>query len=235
MQKETIVKMISGLAAVALGAWLLSSDWNYFFAYSLGVILGLMTILWLISLAIKDASIVDIFWGAGFVVTVLLFAGLTGWMELTLRQWIFVALVSTWGLRLSIYLGIRNIGKPEDYRYANWRKENGASWWWISYLQVFILQGVIMWIISALFVPALQVSGSLLLWDYVGIVFWLIGFFFEAVGDWQMMRFKRERSDDSKVMDKGLWRYTRHPNYFGDAMQWWAYFFFALASFPLGL
>jgi steroid 5-alpha reductase family enzyme len=233
MKKETIAKLAIGILILAIGVWLLSNNWASEFAISLGTIMGLMTLLWLLSLAVKDSSIVDIFWGTGFVIVVWLFASLTGFDELALRQWIFLSMVSIWGIRLTVYLAMRNIGKGEDYRYANWRKEQGDNWWWVSFFRVFVLQGVLLWLISAVYLPALKSGTDLDIWSYLGIVFWGIGFFFEAVGDYQMMRFRKERSDDSAVMNKGLWRYTRHPNYFGDAMQWWAYFFFALAH-PLG-
>lgn len=229
MKKESFAKITIGIIFLAFGAWLLSNNWSTEFAISLGTIIGAMTLLWLLSLMIKDASIVDIFWGTGFVIVVWLFAGLIGFENFALRQWIFLGIVSLWGMRLTIYLAMRNLGKGEDYRYANWRKEYGRHWWWVSFLQVFVLQGVVMWTISSVYLPALQDPKTIDVWVFLGMIFWGIGFFFEAVGDYQMMQFKKERSDDTQVMNKGLWRYTRHPNYFGDAMQWWGFFFFALA------
>lgn len=214
---------------LSIGGWLFTNAWAEEFQTSLAAIMGIMTGLWVFSLIIKDSSIVDIFWGTGFVIVVWLFAWLAGFENLGTRQWLFITLVSIWGLRLSIYLGMRNIGKGEDYRYARWRSESGSNWWWISFLRVFVLQGLLLWIISAVYLPVIVGPEGIDIWAVLGIIFWGIGFYFEAVGDYQMMRFKKERSDDSEVMDKGLWRYTRHPNYFGDAMQWWGYFLFALA------
>jgi steroid 5-alpha reductase family enzyme len=195
------------------------------------VILGSMTLLWLLSLAMKNSSIVDIFWGTGFVVAT--------WTAFLLtpegfetRKWLLNGLVTVWGLRLSIHILIRNWGKPEDYRYQAWRKEAGSAWWWRSFFKVFLLQGVLLWIISTPLLAA-QISSTpeRLIWmEYVAIPVWLIGFFFEAVGDWQLTRFKADPANKGKLLTSGVWSYTRHPNYFGDSTQWWAYFLIAAAA-----
>lgn len=148
------------------------------------VILGLMTMLWLLSLALKNASIVDIFWGTGFVITAWVGFFLTpeGFLA---RKLLLCALVTIWGLRLSIHILIRNGGKPEDFRYQSWRKENGSAWWWRSFVKVFLLQGLLMWLISTPLLAA-QVSPqpAKLTWlDYLAVLLWVYGFFFEAVGD----------------------------------------------------
>lgn len=197
-------------------------------------ILGCMIFLWLISLIIKDASIIDIFWGFGFVLVCWWITSKVGLQELTSKQVVFIILVSLWGLRLAIYLAIRNLGKGEDFRYAAWRKQFGHRWWWLSFFRVFMLQGIIMLVLSSLFLPILLDDSIPNLLTYAGIGLWGVGFFFEAVGDYQMMRFKGDPDNHGKVMETGLWKYTRHPNYFGDALIWWGYFFFAL-SHPLGL
>ena len=195
------------------------------------IILGLMTLLWLISLALRNSSIVDIFWGAGFVIVnwicfVLAPEGAMG------RKWLIGALVTLWGLRLSLYILWRNRGKPEDFRYQKWRRESGRIWWWKSLFQVFVLQGVLMWIIAAPLLAAHQgaVPTGLTLLDRVGAAIWLVGFFFETAGDLQLARFKADPRNKGKVMDRGVWRYTRHPNYFGDAAQWWGFYLIALAA-----
>lgn len=195
------------------------------------IILGLMTVLWLVSLALKNSSIVDIFWGAGFVITAWAAFGLTpdGFLA---RKLLLVGLVTAWGLRLTLHIMIRNWGKPEDFRYQVWRKEAGAAWWWRSFFKVFVLQGLLMWIISTPLLAA-QISsnpGGLTWLDYLALVIWAIGFYFEAVGDWQLSRFKASPTNKGKVLQSGVWRYTRHPNYFGDATQWWAYYLVALAA-----
>jgi steroid 5-alpha reductase family enzyme len=135
-------------------------------------------------------------------------------------------------LRLSLYILWRNWGKPEDFRYQKWRQEAGGRWWWQSFFQVFLLQGLLLWIIST---PLLAAQTSLTperltFLDILGVALWAIGFFFEAAGDLQLARFKANAANKGKVMDRGVWRYTRHPNYFGDAAQWWGYFLIATAA-----
>ncbi len=234
MKTENIIRGLIGVAILLPGIWLLSNEWASLFQKSILLLSLILTALWILSLVIKDAGIIDIFWGTGFVIVSWLYAFQGGLENLGLRHFILLAMITLWGLRLSIYLAIRNIGKPEDYRYAAWRKENGKNWWWKSLLKVFLLQGVLLWVISATYLPALKSGSSLLIWDYVGIAFWSVGFFFEAVGDWQMMCFKSYPINKGKVMDQGVWRYTRHPNYFGEAMMWWGFFLFSLAH-PQGV
>jgi len=184
-------------------------------------IVTLMLVTWIVSVIIKNASIVDIVWGLGFVVV--------AWtVRITVdqgdnsRQWLLVALTSVWGLRLAIYLFIRNHGKGEDYRYRAMRKKLGPRFPLISLYSVYGLQGALMFVVSlpvqlgqADRTPKIGVIAV------VGIALWAVGLFFEAVGDAQLARFKRNPANTGKVMNVGLWRYTRHPNYFGDACVWW--------------
>jgi len=195
------------------------------------IILGLMTLLWLLSLALKDSSIVDIFWGAGFVITfwiaTLFLPGIPPGRILLLGM-----LVTIWGLRLSLYVYSRNAGKGEDFRYAAWRKEAGDSWWWRSFFKVFLLQGAIMWIVA---IPLLAAqtgyaSSPFKCLDNVGVALWLVGFIFEAGGDWQLSRFKAHPENKGKLLTSGLWSLTRHPNYFGDAAQWWGFYLIAAST-----
>lgn len=194
------------------------------------VVMVLMTMLWLISLGVKDSSIVDIFWGTGFVVLVWTYFLSTDGDEV--RRLLQLVIVTIWGLRLSSYIGWRNIGKGEDFRYQKWRKEAGDSWWWKSYFRVFVLQGVIMWIVAMPLLAAQYYGGpdALIFLDILALVLWVIGFAFEAGGDFQMAKFKANSENKGKVLDTGFWRYTRHPNYFGDAVQWWAFYLLALAA-----
>jgi steroid 5-alpha reductase family enzyme len=195
------------------------------------VILGYMAILWIVSLILQNSSIVDIFWGAGFVMANWVYFALTPEGFAT-RKWLIGVLVTIWGLRLSLYILWRNWGKGEDFRYRKWREEAGGNWWWRSFFKVFLLQGVLMWIISAPLLAA-QIGATparLAILDFVAVAMWAIGFFFEAVGDLQMARFKGNPANKGKVMNTGLWRYTRHPNYFGEATMWWAYYLVALAA-----
>ena len=200
--------------------------------FTLGlVILGLMILLWLLSLLLKNSSIVDIFWGTGFVIVAWATFLLTpeGFLP---RKLLLSILVTAWGLRLSLHILRRNWGKPEDFRYQTWRKEAGTAWWWRSLFKVFLLQGILLWIIATpLLAAQISAQPDHITWlDILALPVWLIGFFFEAVGDWQVARFKGHPANKGKVMQTGVWRYTRHPNYFGDAAQWWAYYLIALVA-----
>jgi steroid 5-alpha reductase family enzyme len=169
--------------------------------------------------------------GTGFVIV--------GWAYFALtpegfpaRKLLLMILVTTWGLRLSLYLLWRNWGKGEDFRYQKFRADAGEKWWWQSYFKVFLLQGLLLWIISAPFLAA-QYSptpAKLTILDFLALPVWAVGFFFEAVGDLQLTRFKANPANKGKVLDRGVWRYTGHPNYFGDATQWWAYYLLATAA-----
>jgi steroid 5-alpha reductase family enzyme len=187
---------------------------------AVATIAALMLVTWLVSLPLRNASIVDLIWGLGFV--------LVAWaVRLTVdgnsaRQWLLVAMVTIWGLRLSIYLTWRNHGNGEDYRYQAMRRHWGPRFWWVSLFTVFALQGVLMWTVS-IGVQLGQVPDSPGLGPLagLGVLVWLVGIVFESVGDAQLARFKADPANRGTVMDRGLWRYTRHPNYFGDACVWW--------------
>ena len=195
------------------------------------VTIGLMTLLWVVSLLLKNSSIVDIFWGTGFVIFawVAFFLTPEGFMA---RKLLLTILVTIWGLLLSLYILARNWGKPEDFRYQAWRRQHGRKWWWYSFFQVFLLQGVLLTIVAAPLLAA-QLSPTparLGVLDFIALPLWAIGFFFEAVGDWQLKRFKSDPANKGRVLDRGVWRYTRHPNYFGDSAQWWAYYLIAASA-----
>ncbi len=201
------------------------------FLYASVIILLCVTLLWLYSVRITNVSIVDIFWGMGFVIANAVYFYLLE--DAHLRSILLLVLVSVWGARLTIYLGWRNYGKEEDYRYQEFRKTYGEKrYWWFSFFQVFLLQGALIMIVSLPLLGAHYETSTeeLNIMDYMAVVIWLIGFFFESVGDYQMARFKSDPSNKGKVMDRGLWRYTRHPNYFGDAAVWWAYGLFCAAA-----
>lgn len=197
-------------------------------ALGLGAVVGAMTLLWLLSLALRDASIVDPFWGSGFVGLAWLYRVLGP--EAGPRQWLLLALVTAWGLRLSLYLLVRNWGEGEDYRYREMRQAHGAAFWWRSLFTVFLLQGALLWFIALpLFAVQTAAAGRGWLWtDLLGLGLWGVGFFFEAVGDWQLARFKADPAHRGQVMTRGVWALTRHPNYFGDAAVWWGYYLIAL-------
>ncbi|MBN1454621.1 MAG: DUF1295 domain-containing protein [Anaerolineales bacterium] len=194
-------------------------------------ILAFNTGLWLVSVRLKNASIIDPFWGILFLIAALVYFVLAedGFQD---RKILLLALVTIWSLRLSIYLTWRNWGKGEDFRYRKWREEHGSRWPQRSFFQVFLLQGVLAWIISIPLLAAMagESPDHLTVLDGLAVVVWLIGFFFEAVGDFQLARFKANSANKGRVLRTGVWRYTRHPNYFGDAAQWWAFYLVALGA-----
>lgn len=197
---------------------------------SLIIIIVAVTILWIISVIITNASIVDLFWGLGFVITNTYYFLWTG--DTTTTKWLLFVMVTIWGLRLTIYLSFRNIGKGEDFRYQKFRNDYGPTrYWWISYFQVFLLQGLLIWFISLPLMATnfLSKDDSLNIISYVGIIIWLIGLVFEAGGDYQLTRFKANPLNKGKVLNKGFWKYTRHPNYFGDSAVWWGFGLFSLS------
>lgn len=191
-------------------------------------IAGCMISLWLLSLWLKDVSIVDIFWGFGFVVV--------AWMSILCAAapgplaWLTTLLVSIWGIRLASYLAWRNLGHGEDKRYAEMREKPGRNFALFSLVVVFGLQGAIMWIVSLplQLLPTLEGGFSPL--TAIGLLLWATGLAFESIGDFQLSRFKSNPANEGKVLDKGLWHYTRHPNYFGDFLIWWAYYLLALSA-----
>jgi steroid 5-alpha reductase family enzyme len=180
----------------------------------------IMVSTWLLSVIIKNASIVDIVWGAGFAITSWVLAltvdGDSG------RQLLLAIMVGLWGTRLAVYLAKRNIGHGEDWRYKAMRKKAGKKFTFSSLVTVFGLQGVLMWIVS---LPVQFGNGDsspgVGPLAVIGIMVWLVGLSFEAIGDLQLSRFKKNPANAGKVMDSGLWSLTRHPNYFGDALLWW--------------
>jgi steroid 5-alpha reductase family enzyme len=199
------------------------------FGNGLVVIIGILTLLWLVSLVVKDASIIDAFWGLGFVVLAWFYHFQVADNQ-NVRSFVLCILTSLWGVRLALHIGIRNHGKGEDYRYQAWRLEHGKNFWWVSFFRVFLLQGFLLWIIAVpLLIGQVSTEKNLQLFDYLGITIWIIGFLFEAFGDWQLVQFKKNSNNKGKLLTSGLWKYTRHPNYFGDAFLWWGYFCFTIS------
>lgn len=188
---------------------------------------AMMLVAWLLSLALKDASVVDSFWGMGFVLVAWVgyFLGPRAPTGLALAL-----LVTAWGLRLSVYLAMRAHGKPEDHRYRAMRERIGPRFPLVSLVSVFALQGAVMWVVALPLHAASEIAAPFTSLHGAGFCAWALGLFFEAIGDAQLARFKRDPSHAGKVMDRGLWRYTRHPNYFGDFLVWWGLFAFAWAS-----
>lgn len=201
------------------------------FLHGFILLISLLTILWIVSVIIKDASIVDIFWGMTFVITNIYYFFATD--DFYTRKIILLVLVTLWGVRLSLFLAFRNIGKGEDYRYKEWRKKYGPGrYWWVSFFQVYLLQGIFSILVSITLLGAnFNTQNNDLIWlDFLGIFIWIIGFSFEAGGDYQLAKFKKNPENKGKVLNTGFWKYTRHPNYFGDSAIWWSYAIFSIAA-----
>lgn len=194
---------------------------------TLGAIAACMAVLWVVSLRLKDSSIVDLFWGFGFVIVAWLSLGLHAPSP---RGWLVCGLVTLWGVRLSVYLTWRNHGRGEDPRYAAMRAKAGPAWPMRSLVVVFGFQGLLMWLISMPVQFAIRSLGEVGPIDLVGAALVLIGVTFETVGDLQLAAFKARPENKGQIITTGLWRYTRHPNYFGDAVTWWGLACFGIAA-----
>lgn len=195
----------------------------------LALILFIYMNLWfVVSLVKKRNDVADIAWGWGFV--------LMAWASFFLSQFfswqsiLVNTLITIWGFRLALHIYARHRGKQEDYRYLEWRKQWG-KWFFIrSYFQVFIVQGIFLFLIA---LPAIFLnlhSTFFSVFGIIGLLVWVVGFFFEAVGDYQLSRFIKNPDNKGKIMQTGLWQYTRHPNYFGEVAQWWGIFLIALSA-----
>ena len=222
------------------------------FTHAAAIVFGALTALWAISVAVKDASLIDIFWGFGFLIVGAVCLYLAG--AKTPYLWLLGGLPIVWGARLTVYLGKRNLGHGEDKRYISMQKraaKKGMSemtWRLRSLLTIYFGQGLLIMIVSAPVWVAMATGQSVEFmaakpvvsgpentqytthWQIlpiIGTILWLIGFLFEAIGDAQLAKFIKQNKDydgpidDKPVMDTGLWKYTRHPNYFGNACMWW--------------
>lgn len=195
----------------------------------LGVILLIVLGVWAASIPLRNVSIIDPFWSLLFVAALLTYIA-TDDTASGSRIVLLTVLVTVWGLRLSIYLFWRAAGEPEDKRYQAMRKKQGPTFPVKSLVTVFVLQGLLAWVISLPLLGVAVGGGDIGALDVIAVIVWVVGFAFEAGGDYQLARFKADPANDGKVLDTGLWRYTRHPNYFGDAVMWWAYYLVAVAA-----
>lgn len=195
-------------------------------------LLAYVSFWFVVSLLYKRNDVADVAWGLGFVflswVSFFIF-GKMGFLAIITN-----ILVTIWGLRLALHIYQRNVGKPEDFRYLAWRKEWGKWFYVRSYFQVYVLQGFFLYLIV---LPVLFINNNYLnnvnVLMVLGILIWIFGFYFEAVGDWQLDKFIKNPANKGKIMQEGLWKYTRHPNYFGEVTQWWGIWLLAL-SLPYG-
>ena len=186
------------------------------------------TVLWLASLPLKNASIVDMWWGPAFVLASVVYAAAHG--TISPRGLAVLAVVTLWAVRLAWHIGRRNVGHGEDPRYAVWRAQHGGSWWWFSWVKVFLLQATVAWIVSWVIGAALREAAAFPTpWDIAGLALALGGLAVEAVADAQLRRFKRTAAR-GQICDTGWWRYSRHPNYFGESVVWWGLFVVAAGA-----
>lgn len=186
------------------------------------------TIWYIIALIKKRNDVADIAWGIGYIlICVFLFITLPH-ASISLLLYL---LIVCWGIRLSLHIYFRNRKKTEDFRYRQWREEWGKTFYWRTYLQIFLLQGVILLIIiSPVIFAAIKVSDQWNIFTFIGLTCWLTGFYFQSVADYQLSVFTKQRKAKNEIMQTGLWKYSRHPNYFGELMMWWGIF---IIIFPM--
>lgn len=225
----TLREFVYPVAALVIGLlWLAStktSPGSWFLALYMraAVIAGvLLTAVWLLSLLKRDTGIMDVAYPlAAAVPVVVLIAQRGTWSP---HEIVTAALVAVWSMRMSLHIGLRNAGHGEDGRYAAWRRRFGPHWWWWSFFQIFMMQGVTVWLWSLGLIGAVAAGPRDLGWQHgLAVLLFAIGFYFQVVGDLQLQHFKKTRTDRSQVLDTGLWRLTRHPNYFGEAVVWWSF------------
>jgi steroid 5-alpha reductase family enzyme len=195
---------------------------------ALPVLLAAAAVTWAVSVVKRNVTIVDTLWSLLFVIAAVVYAGSVATPGP--RAWLLLALVSVWGVRLAGYLAWRNRGHEEDRRYQAIRRRNEPNFALKSLWLIFGFQAVLAWVISLPLAGAIAGEAPLGAFDALGVVLWGVGVFFEAAGDWQLARFKRDPANAGRVMDRGLWRYTRHPNYFGDFCVWWGFYLIALSA-----
>lgn len=196
-------------------------------ATGLGVVVVAAVLVWLVSLRLRDASIVDPLWAPGFLLVGAVYVAVSG---PTVRGVLMLTAVALWAARLWWHLFRRNRAEGEDRRYARWRKEHGPAWWWVSLFKVFLLQALILWGVSAPLLGIAVGRTRLGAWDALGFAVFLAGWLTEAVADAQLRAFRRDPASRGQVMDGGLWRYSRHPNYFGNAVLWWGLYLVAVGA-----
>lgn len=182
-----------------------------------------MTVWFVIALLKKRNDVADVAWGLGFPLMAWVTYALAPHAMAGTRVALLVnVLVTIWGLRLALHIYRRNHGKPEDYRYAQWRREWGKWFVLRSYAQVYLLQGALLYCIALpVLINNVHATYSFGILHYVGLALWVIGFLFESTADRQLRAFVRDENNKGKIMRSGLWKYSRHPNYFGEVTQWW--------------
>jgi steroid 5-alpha reductase family enzyme len=182
---------------------------------------------WLLSLKKNNVTHVDIMWSLFFVLNTLYF--FTAFTP-SLRTALILFLVLLWGLRLSVYLAIRNWGKPEDARYLKIRQNNEPNFRFKSIYIIFGFQSILAWIVGSILFIATKNDHPLTWLDYLGILVTLFGIIYESIADYQLMQFKNDIKNRGKLLQSGLWKLSRHPNYFGEILVWWGFFITTLVT-----
>ena len=225
----TLREFVFPVAALVITlVWELSNRSTFGFGFlSLYMRMGLVTgvflsAVWLLSLLRRDSGIMDVAYPLAAAIPVVVLVTRRG--NWSAHEFLVVALVVLWSLRLSVHIGWRNAGHGEDGRYAAWRQRFGRHWWWWSFFQVFAMQGVMVWLWYMGLAMAVYAGPAGLGWQHaLALPLFAVGFGFQALGDLQLERFKKQRNDRGMVLDTGLWALTRHPNYFGEALVWWSF------------
>lgn len=206
----------------------MATDLTLIAASGFFVVLGSMTLLWLISLRLKDASIVDPFWGPGFAIASITYYLVDG--RYPDRGTLVLGLVTLWAARLGYHLYVRNRREGEDPRYAAMRKARGKQFPLISLFTIFWFQAFLLWVISLPILGSIASQAPLGFFDILGMVVFLIGLTIESIADNQLSLFRAVPANKGHVLDTGLWRYSRHPNYFGEAVLWWGLYLIAVSA-----
>lgn len=206
----------------------------------IAIVIMIALVGWIFSNILKDSSLADVYWGIYFI-----FIALGLFFQSSVHnkiQYIALTLTVIWGLRLAGHIALRKVGKPEDFRYQKWRTDWGKKFWWKNLLQNYLFQAFLALIISTSIIVIFYNQTSNVTvhwWQYLAIILWLFGFIFEAVSDHQLTQFLKNRINKESIINQGLWKYSRHPNYFGEITQWWAlwiltiglsYYYIALLS-----
>ena len=189
-----------------------------------------MNSMFVVGMRAGDNSLIDIAYGPAFVL-----ASLGGWLaggaQMHARPLLMLCLLALWAVRLGLHIGLRHKGRGEDFRYRAFRESWGETFVWRSFLQIYMLQGLVVFVVASPVLLAIAGPGQGLAWtDALGALLFALGFAFEAVGDWQLSRFRKDPANKGRIMTSGLWRYTRHPNYFGEAVLWTGFFFLGLGA-----
>ena len=203
---------------------------NHHLLIGFGSVVGFMILLWILSLIIKDASIVDIFWGPAFII--LSSSLLIAMDQLYSERSLFILfLVSVWALRLAFHIGFRNIGHGEDFRYVEWREKGGKNYWWLSFFRVFLLQGALCTLVGlSIYFGYLNNTPLSFIETMVCSFIFFAGLAWESISDLQLKSFKNNPNNKGKICKPGLWKNCRHPNYFGDLVVWVSIFSFSISS-----